>query len=707
MAVMNTLRNKMGKIVLIAIGFAMIAFIAGDLVGPNSFIFGRDNSVGEIAGQKVSFEEYQAVVEKQKQDFIARSQKNPSENELPSIRQLAWDRLISDIAFGIEMDATGVLVTEDEVWDIMQGKNVDQGIAQDPTFINQETGFFDGQLVVNYINQVAALPDNHPAKISWINYESNVAPGRKRVKYDNLMMLTNYVTEAEAQNDYNLQNDVAEVKYVYVPFYSVPDSVVEATDAMLQNYLNDNKDDYKVEHTRTMDYVSFPVLPSSDDSTYVREGLNELKEEFKSVSDDSIYAKVNSDVSNFYGTYNISSLPTSLYVNISNLTTGDVRGAYLEDNYYKLYKVVSITEDTVGTTKASHILFKWDANTDEAKAEARKKANEVLRELQSGADFAEKAREHGTDGTKTRGGDLGWFTEGSKMVEEFDKAVFAQKGKGLINRLVETEFGYHIIELTEDISYKSYKVATIAHEIIASDETRNNAFRKADMFASLVNDAASFKSQAEADSVDINSTEKLGKNDRSVGSLGNARQTVQWLFRDASKGKVSEVFDLENDYVVAVMTGEEEEGTATLANVKHRILLEVKNQLKAEVIVEKLNGITGTMEEIAEAYGADANVYASSDLKLNASTLPNVTGLAPEAVGLAFGLQSGERSAAFAVDQGVIILEVLNRTTAPEIGDYSIYADQIKQRQRSRISFNIIEAVKDNADIKDERYKFY
>ncbi|MDH5475909.1 MAG: SurA N-terminal domain-containing protein [Cyclobacteriaceae bacterium] len=707
MAVMNTLRNKMGKIVLIAIGFAMVAFIAGDLIGSNSFLFGSDNNVGEIAGKTVSYEEYQRIVENLKIDFSSRQQRNPTENELSSLRQQAWDRLISDIAFGQQMDEVGVLVTEDEVWDVLQGKNVDQGIAQDPTFINPETGLFDGQLVVNYINQVAALADNHPAKTSWINYESNVAPGRKRVKFDNLMVLSSYATEAEAQKDYNLQNDVAEVKYIYVPFYSVPDSVVEVSDNMLQNYLNENKNDYKVEQTRTMDYVSFPVFPSSEDSAYVRESLNELREEFKTISDDSIYAKINSDMSNFYGTYNISNLPASLLANVSNLTTGDVRGAYLENNYYKLYKVVSISEDTVGTTKASHILFKWDADTDEAKAVARKKANGVLSELKNGANFAEKANEHGTDGTKTRGGDLGWFTEGRKMVKEFDDAVFAQKGKGLINKLVETQFGYHIIELTEDISYLSYNVATIAHEIIPSDETRNKAFVQADLFASLVNDASSFKSQAEADNFTIQSTDKLEKNDRNVGNLEGARQIVQWLFRDARKGKVSDVFDLDNDYVVAIMTGEEEEGTSSLDNVKTRVALKVKNNLKSEIIITNLNKLSGSLDEIAEAYGSDANVYTSSDLKLNASTLPSVTGLAPEAVGIAFGLQSGERSAAISVDQGVIIIEVLNRTTAPEIGDYTIYTDQLKQRQKSKVSFNITEAIKEHANIKDERYKFY
>jgi len=179
------------------------------------------------------------------------------------------------------------------------------------------------------------------------------------------------------------------------------------------------------------------------------------------------------------------------------------------------------------------------------------------------------------------------------------------------------------------------------------------------------------------------------------------------LFRDARRGKISEVFDLENDYVVAIMTGEEKEGIASLVNVRAQVELKVKSNLKADVIKTSLDKLTGNLDEIASAYGSDANVYTSSDLKLNATTLPNVTGLAPEAVGMAFGLENGERSNAFAIDNGVIIMEVINKTIAPEIGDYSIYKDQIKQRLRSRVSYNITEAIKENADIKDERYKFY
>lgn len=702
MAVMNTLRDKMGKIVVGAIGFAMVAFIATDLLGPNSFLFGRDNNVGEIAGQNIVYDKFQTAVDEAKANYALNFNRQPTDRELPTIRQQAWDRLISDIAFGEQMDELGVRVTPDEVWDMVQGKNVDQVIKQ--SFVDPETGAFDSKLVLNHLQNLDQMPVQ--AKVQWQMFESNLAPGRRRLKFDNMMVLSNFVTQQEAKLEYNAQNDVAEVKYLYVPFYAISDSSAMVNDNQLKAYLNEHKEEYKVEHSRTLDYVSFSVLPSAADSAYVKDALNEISEDFKAAEDDSLYARGYSDQSNFYGTYNVSNLPAALQANANNLSQGDVRGAYLEGNYYKLYKVSSITEDTVGTTRASHILFKWTDDSDEAKAKAKSEANSVLSQIRNGADFGEMAKEHGTDGTASRGGDLGWFTQGQKMVKEFDEAVFVAKGKGLINKLVETQYGYHIIKLTEDISYLSYKVATIAHEIIASDETRDEAFRKADYFASLTNNSEEFRANAEKEGYAIRSSGNLFRNDRRIGSLGEARQIVQWLFRDAEMGTVSEVIDLDSDYVVAIMTGEEKEGYAKLNSVKSQVNLKVKNQIKAEQIISQLQGKTGSLEEIAEGYGSDANVYSMSDLKMSANALTTV-GLAPEAIGAAFGLNDGERTAPIAVDNGVIVLEVIHKTTAPEIADYTIFSNQVKQRIGNRTAYNIDQAVKEKANISDERYKFY
>jgi len=702
MAMMNTLREKMGKMVLVFIGVALVAFIAGDFLSGSSFLTGQDNNVGEIAGKEIAYDTYQKAIEEAKTNYTLQYQRQATETEMPSIRQQAWDRMIAEVAFVEQMNKVGVYVSSEEVVDMTQGKNINPVVQQ--SFIDPETGQYDQKRLVQFLQNFDNLAPQ--IQTQWILLEKNFGPGRRRLKYDNLMLVSNYVTDAEAAQEYASQNDVAEVKYLYIPNYSVSDSSVAVTEGMLSSYLNDHKEEYKIESTKTLDYVSFSVLPSTEDSTFYREELNEIKEEFKTVADDSVFARVNSDLNSFYGAFNVSNLPVQLQGNIDNLTTGDVRGAYLEGNMYKLYKVSAIEEDTVGTTKANHILFKWADDSDEAKAEAKTDANKVLKQIKNGADFSDMAKQHGTDGTASRGGDLGWFTEGRKMVKEFDDAVFAAKTKGLINKLVETQFGYHIIELTEDVSYTSYKVATIAREIIASDATRDQAFRAADLFKTSTGNLEEFKANAEKDGITIASSGKLEANDRRIGSLGTARQIVQWAFRDASVGSVSDVFDLDNDYVIAVMTGEEEEGFAELESVNLQIKNKVVAKGQADIIIAKLNDMSGSLEELAEAYGTDANVYNSSDLKISTTSLPSV-GFAPEAIGVAFGMAAGDRSAPISLDNGVVIIELINKTEAPEVGDYSLFANQLKQKVRGRIAYNINQVVREKADIQDERYKFY
>jgi peptidyl-prolyl cis-trans isomerase D len=188
--------------------------------------------------------------------------------------------------------------------------------------------------------------------------------------------------------------------------------------------------------------------------------------------------------------------------------------------------------------------------------------------------------------------------------------------------------------------------------------------------------------------------------------MGEARPVVQWLFRDASVGKVSQVFDLQDQNVVAIMTGEVEKGYRPLASVKEEITPAVRNELKGKVIIEKLNGLKGSLDEIKTAYGQDANVYTTSDLKLSSNSLPTV-GFDPIAVGTAFSLESGKRSKPLAGENGVVIFELTNKTIAPALADYSTYKTQLDQGNTNRSSVGVAEAIKEHADIVDERYKFY
>ncbi|MBL7876172.1 MAG: peptidylprolyl isomerase, partial [Cyclobacteriaceae bacterium] len=473
----------------------------------------------------------------------------------------------------------------------------------------------------------------------------------------------------------------------------------------LKEYYNQNKHKYKAEQTRSLSYVSFPIQASAADSAQIRADLEKLAADFKTVTEDSVFAAANSEGDEPFTKYSNATLPVFLANQKDQLTTGSVFGPFLDGNSYKIVKVVRFGKDTVGNAKASHILIRWDDESDASKKVAKEKARKILADIKGGADFAAKAREFGTDGTASQGGDLGWFNSG-QMVKPFEQAVFSAKKTGVLSDVVETQFGYHIIDVTGLADYTSYTIATIEIAIAPSDETQNEAFLKAQTFASNVSDVDSFNESAKSEKLVVMNANDLKTVDRRVNDLGDARAMVTWLFRDAKVGKVSDVFDLDTDYVVAVMTSETEEGVRSFDEVKDEIRPTVLNQAKGKKIIEKLSAQKGTLDEMAKAFGSDAIVASSSDLKLNSNTLPSV-GLDPVAVGKIFSLESGKRSEPFAGENGVLVAELQNKTVAPAVGDYTMFKNQLLQGLNGRAAYSISEALKEGAKIEDKRYKYF
>ncbi|MGE0770913.1 MAG: SurA N-terminal domain-containing protein [Cyclobacteriaceae bacterium] len=704
MALIGTLRNKMTKWVVGFVAVAIAAFVLNDLFGSgNTSIFaGNQNEVGEIAGKTIMFDEYQAAIQERENNYILTFGRQPGEREMPALRNQAWEMLISRYAIQPQYEKVGVEVVPDEEWDMIQGRNIDEGVKS--SFLDS-AGNFDRSRLIAYLQMVDAQPVNSEARIRWSQFRSSLVPARERIKYENLILKTNYVTSAEAERDYHLQNDVAEVKYLYVPFYAISDSLVNVTDSDLTDYYNKNKEKYKTEQSRNLSYVTFPIVASSTDSLEIKEEVDRLANDFKTAANDSVFAAINSDSQDFFARYTLQDLPPFLSNQLSTLTEGQIIGPYIEDNAYKIVKIVELGRDTTYAARASHILIRWDDTTDAAMKAAKDKAQRILNEIKAGANFAAKAREFGTDGTASQGGDLGWFVSGA-MVKPFQDAVFNAKNPGLLNQVVETEFGYHIIDVTNVKDNRFFKVATIVRDITASDETQNEAYRLADAFASSVSDIESFREKAKAENLVVYDANEIAPTDRRVSNLGEARSLVMWLFRDASVDDVSDVYDVEDTYVVAVMTGKTEAGYKSMESVKENIMPLVKNQVKGKMIVDKLKGMTGSLDEIAASFGTDATVASSSDLKMNTNSLPTV-GFDPVAVGKAFGLDSNEKSQPFIGENGVLIMEMQNKTIAAEIGDYTMFGNQLLQALNNRGGFNITEALKKAADIEDNRYKFF
>ena len=705
MALISTLRTKMTKWVVGAIALSMGAFIVGsDLFGsgPRSVFGGNDREVGQIAGTSISLDEYNAAIQSRENNYTLNMGRQPGEREKPTLQMQAWELLIARNAIQPEYEKVGIKVSTDEVWDMIQGKNVDESVK---SAFTDSSGRFDRSRLIEYLQQIEALSPASEQRIRWDMFRSDLSPARERIKYENLLIKTAYVTEAEGEQDYHNQNDVAEVKYLYVPFFAVSDSLVKPSDTDLKEYYNKNKEKYKVANTRSLSYVTFPVVASPEDSLAIREEVTKLSTEFKTVTEDSLFASSNSDGQNPFAKYSVATLPTLLAKQKESLTSSQVIGPVLEDGSYRIYKITKIGTDTIFNAKASHILIKWDNTTPEAKKAAKEKARKILKDIKGGADFAAKAREFGTDGTASRGGDLGWFPSG-QMVKPFQEAVFAVNRTGLLSDVVETDFGYHIIDVTAVKNNTSYSVAIIQRNITPSDETLNATLRKADSFATDLSGIEDFKTKAKKENISVFEANEISTNERRINDLGEARQVVTWLFRDATVGKVSDVVDLTNNYVVAVMTSETGKGYKPFDKVKEEIKPLVAHELQKKYIAEKLKGKTETLEELAKLFSKDASVNSSSDLKMNATSMP-VVGFDPMVIGSIFSLENGKRSKPIIGENGVVVADLQNKTIAPAIGDFGMFKNQLLQSINSRGSYFIGEALKDAAKIEDKRYKFF
>ena len=698
MSIIGTLRNKMGKFLVFVIGFSIASFVLGDILGPNSTLFGgNDTTIGTIKGEDIDFTSFQSLYEEFSYNFSLNSGTSPSPNDVLLLREQVWEKFIQDIAFQNEYDKLGVTVTSSELVEMVQGNNIHPVVRQ--AFTSPETGIFDSEQVVFFLKNLSN--QSVEQQQFWSNFERNLIPLRLRDKYENLISKTNYVNKLESKREYINSNQSSSISYLYVPFYSISDSLVSVSDNELKSFLFNYIDAYKQEESRSIKYVSFDVSPSIEDTLYVKEEMNNLKSLINQSSSDSIFSSINSDDLDYY-----ISLREDEIKNLfgSNPNVGDIIDPQILNNQYVLYKLSEIIKEEKFSARAKHILLKWDDQSLNSKSEVRNEANRVLNLIRSGSDFDEMARMYSQDGSASNGGDLGWFTEG-QMVDPFERAVFSKRSSGLINRVIETDFGFHIINVSSTKSDKIFKVSKIVKDIIPSDVTRNNSYRQAEIFRSENNSMNDFLSAADNLGLKI-STNRINKNDQTVGSLQNSRSLIMWAYGVDDLGEISNVIELDNTYVIGILSEIKEEGTSELEDVEFSIRRKIINNKKFDFVNDKLSEIEGSLDEIAVSYGANANVFTMDNLLLSTSSLNNV-GYSPNAIGVAFSMDEAERTKPFATDDGVLILQLNSKDTFSEQEDYLGFSSSLLEALNLASPLKIDKAIKGFSDISDYRYKFF
>jgi len=702
MALIKQIRQRTGLAIGVIAGGLILFLLGGDLLSPNSSLLNSNqNIVGEIAGDEITLQDYSLKVEEFKAMFQQRTGRVASEPEMVSVREQAWQAMIVERVFDEEYDKLGLTVSSAELVDMVQGKNIVPELRAQ--LVNPQTGQFDKSQLIAFLQTLETADPAQQA--AWAQQEKVFAQSRLRIKYDNLLATSEYATTAEAKLEHKAANTIADASVLFIPYYVIPDGDVKIEDSELSAYLSKHQEKFQVGNTANLEYVAFSILPSGQDSASVISRINELTQELKTTDDDSVLVSRNSEVQSPFATFRPGDpLPLSLTSNTDEIVAGQTYGPFVTANSsYVSYKVTSQYEGTP-RMRASHILFSTEGMDEAGKAAVKAQAETVLADIKANGNFTVAASQYGQDGTAQNGGDLGWFAK-DDFVEPFANAVYAAKSTGLLSGVVETEYGYHIINVTELPKSTYTKLAVLELELAASDATRNEAFRNADSFAAESGNRNEFKENAAEKGYRVLQANNVDAAARNLNNIQNARELIIWAFGEASPGEVSEVKELGNSYVVATLVNRKEEGKAKLEDVREQVTQQVLNERKASLIAEKLAGKT-TLEEMKAVF-ADAAINEVPDLRLNASVIAGI-GFAPKSIGSIFGLNTpGQLTKPIQEDIGVLVGRLNSLTPANEIGDYTSYQAQLSMGSAQRMTYTIMMALQDLAEVKDFRYKYY
>ena len=697
MAIISTLRDKGGKFLVFVVGFSIAAFVLGDILGPNSSLIGQNrNIVGSINGEEIDLVRFNAVYEELTYNFSLNNGRSPNQQEVSELRDQAWERLINDISYVEEFNKIGLTVTDKESVDMVQGNNIHPMIIQ--AFSDPSTGSFNKDNVIGYLQNLSNQPANQQQ--AWFSFESNLKPMRLRTKYDNLIAQSTYYNTLEAEAEYFNTSSQIDLAYFYIPFFAVSDTLFDVSTNEMRSYLNKNKSDYNQDETRSIDYAFFSVQPSAEDSTFFENEINDIRSNLMSsnIIDDSTYAVINSDSFNPYIKFNPDELPTDLV----GKDVGFITEPTYENGSISIKKLSKIDQDAQEKARAKHILLRFD---DSNKSTVRTEANRILNLLRSGSDFEETARTYSQDGSASNGGDLGWFTDGM-MVKPFQDAVFSRRRSGLIPRIIETDFGFHIINVTYPKTRTSYFVANISKDILPSDNTRNNIYRSAELFKLDIKSTDDvFSDYLKENNIIGGNISDIDKNSTEVGTIPNARNVILWSYSDDRYvGEVSDVLETDEGYIVAQINEMKDEGTKKLDEVENSIKRRIIDEKKYEYLKEILVDYS-SLQDLKDNSGL-GDIYRSSGISMTENSLSNV-GFSPESIGTAFSMQEGELTRPFKIDGGVIVLGLESKVLADTLSNYDDYRNTLIQTNRFNVPLKIDDAIKHFSDIEDDRYKFF
>lgn len=712
MATLQKIRSK-GPLLVIVIGLALFAFIAGDawkVLQPHQ---GKQD-VGEVNGEVLSAQDYQKMVDELSEVIkLTNGLNSLTEDQLNNVKDQVWQSYVNNKLIAEQAKKLGLKVTDAEIQAI-----IDQGthplLMQTP-FRNPQTGMFDKDMLkkflVDYANMDASkMPAQYVEYYQkmgafWKFVEKTLAESTLAEKYQNLVTKSLISNPVSAEDAFKSRTEQSDLLLAGVPYSSISDSTIQVSDSEIKDRYNEKKEQFKqLVETRDIRYIDVKVVPSDADRKAVEKEVTEYSSQLANTTTDfgTFVRSTGSSVNYSDVPVKKTVLPADVAARLDSTGVNEIYGPYYNqtDDSYNAFKVLA------KVSSPDSIQFRQIQVYADTEEKTKTLADSIYNALKGGADFAAVAKIYGQTGETTWVNSQSW--EGAELDADNSKFINILLNQP-VNELTNVNMGQAnlILQIMDKKGMQTkYKVAVVKRPVEFSKETYNAAYNKFSQFVAQNTTIESMVKNAEESGYTLTPRTDLSSAEHYVGGVRSTREALKWIFA-AKPGEVSPLYECgENDHLMVVALDKiHEAGYRDINSVAEMLKNEIRRDKKADQIMAEM-----------KKYNSIAQVKGMKDAV--SDSVKHVTFSAPAYISVT--------RASEPVIGAVAAKTAVNKVSAPVKGNAGVYMIQVYAKDKGNEKFDakqeeatlsnmaariagsqLINDLYQKAKVEDKRYLFF